>query len=64
MDDIATPLVRAGSHLLSLHQSVLGIVAWILILLVAGNVVFVVMGRFRKKTPREKARHSNSDPRP
>lgn len=64
MDDIATPLVRAASHLLSRHQSVLGIVAWLLILLLFGNVVFVVVSRFRNKNPREKGRHSNGAPRP
>ena len=64
MDDIGAPLVRAASHLLSRHQSVLGIVAWILILLLVGNVAFVVASRFRNKRPREKGRHSNGAPRP
>ncbi len=64
MADIATPLVSAGGHLLSRHQSAIGIVAWILILLVVGNIVFVVVGRFHNKRPREKGRHSNGDPRP
>ena len=54
MADIATPLVSAGGHLLSRHQSALGIVAWVLILLVVGNIVFLVVGRFRNKRPRRR----------
>ena len=54
MGDVATPLVRAGSHLLSRHQSAIGIVAWILILLVVGNIVLVVVGRIRNRGPERK----------
>lgn len=64
MGDIARPLVSAGGHLLSSHLSVMGVVAWILVLLLVGNIVFVLAGRFRNKRPRENGRHSNGEPRP
>jgi hypothetical protein len=64
MGDIATALVRAGGYLLFRHQSVIGVVAWILVFLLIGTVAYVVVGWFHNKKPREKGRHEKDDPRP
>lgn len=46
MDAIARGLVRVGAYLLFRHQSALGVVAWLLVLLLVGSVAYLVVGWF------------------
>jgi hypothetical protein len=64
MDEIGTALVRVGGDLLFRHQSAIGVVAWLLVLLVIGSVAYLLMGWLRNKRPREKGRHETSESGP
>jgi NADH:ubiquinone oxidoreductase subunit 5 (subunit L)/multisubunit Na+/H+ antiporter MnhA subunit len=64
MDAIATGLVRVGAYLLFRHQSALGVVAWLLVLLVVGTVTYLIVGWFHNRRPQEQGRHEKGEPGP
>jgi hypothetical protein len=63
MSDIGRALVRVGGDLLFRHQSVVGLVAWILVLLMISSAAYMVTGWLHNRKPGEKGRHEKDDAR-
>jgi hypothetical protein len=64
MDAIARGLARLGAYLLFRHQSALGVVAWLLVLLVVGTVTYLIVGWIRNRRPQEQGRHEKRESGP
>jgi len=52
--NIVIALLRAVGYPFLRHQSVLGVVVWIVVLLLVSGVVYVVVGSFRNRNARER----------
>lgn len=61
MGDIAIALLRAIGYPFLRHQSAIGVVLWIALLLLVSGVGYVVVGWFHNKNVRDKGRHERDD---
>lgn len=63
MGEIAIALLRAVGWPFIRQYPVLVRMAWIVVLLLIGSLVYVAVGSLRNRRPPEKGRHEKDDPR-